>query len=204
MLYVPYLQNNTATARVSLVAKTQGDPSRFVASVRQAIRDVDPNQPISRVASLDEVLLEGASAERFRALLVGLFAGAGVLLAIVGIYAMTAASVTARTWEASLRIALGARPWRIAARVIRDAALQVSVGAVLGLAAFWSLRRLIAGLLFQTSATDGLVLLTSVGGLALLALSAAALQARRLAAVSPALGLRGPAAVSSAARPASR
>jgi len=192
------LQNNTATARVSLVAKTQGDPARFAASVRQAIRAVDPNQPISRVAPLDHVLLEGASAERFRALLVGLFAGAGVLLAIVGIYAMTAASVTARTWEASLRVALGARPWRIAAGVMRDAALQVSVGAALGLAAFWSLRRLMSGLLFQTSATDGLVLLASVGGLTLLALSAAAVQARRLAAVSPALGLRGPDAGSSA------
>jgi putative ABC transport system permease protein len=201
MLYVPYLQNNTATARVSLVAKTQGDPARFVASVRQAIRDVDPNQPISRVAPLDDVLLEGASAERFRALLVALFAGAGVLLAIVGIYAMTAASVTARTWEASLRVALGARPWQIAIGVIRDAAVQVSAGAVLGLAAFWSMRRLISGLLFQTSATDSMVLLASVGGLATLALFAAAIQARRLAGVSPAIGLRGPEAVSSSAKP---
>ena len=201
MLYVPYLQNNTATARVSLVAKTQGDPEQFVPAVRQAIRDVDPNQPVTRVAALDEVLLEGASAERFRALLVGLFAGAGLLLAIVGIHAMTAASVTARTWEASLRVALGGHPWRIASGVMRDAALQVSVGAALGLAAFWSLGRLISGLLFHTSATDGMVILASVSGLAVLALSAAALQARRLASVSPALGLRGPDAGSPAATP---
>jgi predicted permease len=193
-LYVPYLQNNTATARVSLVVRTQTDPARLAPSVRQAIRDVDPNQPISRVASLDDVLLEGASAERFRALLVALFAGVGVLLAVVGIYSMTAASVTARTWEASLRVALGARPWRVAAGVLRDASLQVLAGTALGLAAFWSLRRLISGLLFHTDATDGVVILASAGGLALLALSAAALQARRLAGVSPALGLRGPGA----------
>lgn len=192
MLYVPYLQNNTATARVSLVAKTQDDPGRVVASVRQAIRDVDPNQPISHVASLDDVLLEGASAERFRALLVGLFAVAGVLLAVVGMHAMTAAAVTARTWEASLRVALGAQPWRIASEVMRDAAWQVLVGAVLGLAGFWSVRRLISGLLFETSVTEGPVLWGSVAGLTVLALSAAALQARRLARVSPALGLRGP------------
>ena len=191
-LYVPYLQNNTATARVSLVARTQGDPVRSAASVRQAIWDVDRNQPISRVASLDAVLLEGASAERFRALLVALFAGAGVLLAIVGIYAMTAAAVTARTWEAGLRLALGARPWRIAAGVMRDASIQVVTGTALGLAGFWSLRRLIAGLLFETSAMDGTVMVASVAGLTLLALLAAALQARRLAAVSPLLGLRGP------------
>jgi len=196
-LYVPYLQNNTATARVSLVARTQGDPRRFAANVRQAIWDVDRNQPISRVASLDDVLLEGASAERFRSLLVALFAGAGVLLAIVGIYAMTAAWVTARTWEASIRVALGARPWRIAAGVIRDASIQVVAGSALGLAAFWALRRLIAGLLFQTSAMDWRVIFASVAGLMLLALSAAALQARRLASVSPVLGLRGPDAADS-------
>ena len=191
-LYVPYLQNNTATARVSLVAKTQSDPARLATKVRQAIWDVDRNQPITRIASLGDVLFEGASAERFRALLVALFASAGVLLAIVGIYAMTAASVTARTWEASLRIALGARPWRIAAGVMRAASVQVFAGAALGLAGFWSLRSLISGLLFQTSAADLTVVLASVAGLILLALSAAALQARRLASVSPVLGLRGP------------
>jgi hypothetical protein len=191
-LYVPYLQNNTATARVSLVASTQGDPRRLADGVRRAIWDVDRNQPISRVAPLDDVLLEGASAERFRALLVALFAGAGALLAIVGVHAMTASSVTARTWEASLRVALGARPWRIALGVLRDASLQVSAGVGLGLTGLWALRRLIAGLLFQTSPTDATVVLGSAGGLALLALATAAVQARRLASVSPALGLRGP------------
>ncbi|HET9369591.1 MAG TPA: ADOP family duplicated permease [Vicinamibacterales bacterium] len=195
MLYVPYLQDNTATARISLVARTQGDPARLAVVVRQAIWDVDRNQPISRIAPLDAVLLEGASAERFRALLVGLFAAAGVLLAIVGIYAMTAASVTAQTWESSLRIALGARPWRIGLGVIRDASIQVLAGSALGLAAFWSLQRLISGLLFQTSAMNGTVIVASVAGMTLLALSAAALQARRLTSVSPVLGLRGPDAV---------
>lgn len=191
-LYVPYLQNNTATARVSLVAKTHGDARRSAASVRQAVWQTDPNQPISRVASLEDVLLEGASAERFRALLVVLFAGAGLLLAVIGIYAMTAAAVASRVWEASLRLALGARPWRIAASVMRDASIQVFAGLALGLAGFWMVRRLISGLLFQTSATEPAVMAASVAGLTLLALSAAALQARRLSHVSPVLALRGP------------
>jgi hypothetical protein len=205
MLYVPYLQNNTATARVSLVVKTQGDPRQaaFTSSVRQAIWDVDRNQPISRVASLEDVLLEGASAERFRALLVALFGGAGVLLAMVGIYAMTAAAVASRTWEASLRVALGARPLAIAAGVIRDASIQVLAGIALGLAGFWATRHLISGLLFQTSAMEPNVIVASVGGLLLLALAAAAVQARRLAKVSPVLALRGPdaAAGGTATRP---
>jgi putative ABC transport system permease protein len=192
MLYVPYLQANTPTARVSLVARTEGDPDRYATAVREAIWEVDRNQAISRVAALDAVLLEGASAERFRAILVVLFAGIGVMLAVVGIYAMTSASVTARTWEASLRVALGARPWRVAATVIGEASLQIGVGVALGLAAFWALRRLIAGLLFQTSALDVTVMFASAGALALLALSAAALQARRLTRVSPVRALRGP------------
>jgi hypothetical protein len=195
-LYVPYLQNNTATARVSLVAKTQGNPRQAAASIRQAVWQTDLNQPISRVEALDDVLLEGASAERFRALLVALFAGAGVLLAVVGIYAMTAAAVTSRTWEAALRLALGARPWHVAGSVIRDASIQVFAGLVLGLAGFWTLRRLLAALLFQTSATEPAVMAASAAGLTLLALAAAALQARRLSRVSPVLGLRGPDAVS--------
>jgi hypothetical protein len=191
-LYVPYLQNNTVTARVSLVVKTQRDPRRFAASVRQAVWQADPNQPISGVAPLEDVLLEGASAERFRALLVVLFAGAGVLLAVVGIYAMTAAAVTSRIWEASLRLALGARPWRIAASVIGDASIQIFAGLALGLAGFWTVRRLISGLLFHTSPTEPAVMAASIAGLTLLALSAAALQARRLSRVSPALVLTQP------------
>lgn len=192
LLYVPYLQLNTPTARVSLVARTAGDPTPMAGAIRQAIWRVDRNQPMDRVASLDNVLLEGASAERFRTWLVAQFAIAGVLLAIVGVYAMTSASVTARTWEASLRLALGARPWSVASAVVRDAAGQVAAGVVLGLGTFYLLRRLIATLLFQTAALDLSVMLAAAIGLSMLALAAAAWQARRLAAVSPALGLRGP------------
>jgi ABC-type antimicrobial peptide transport system permease subunit len=137
------------------------------------------------------VLLEGASAERFRTWLVALFAIAGVLLAIVGVYATTSASVTARTWEASLRLALGARPWTVASVIVRDAAGQVAAGVALGLGAFYLVRRLIATLLFQTAALDPAVMIAAAIGLSVLALAAAAWQARRLAAVSPALGLRG-------------
>jgi putative ABC transport system permease protein len=191
LLYVPYLQLNTPTARVSLVVLTQGDPRALQEEVRRAIWRVDRNQPIDRVASLEDVLIEGASAERFRTLLVGLFGLVGAILAVVGVYAVTAASVTARTFETSLRLALGARPLGIAGGVIREAALQVAAGLAGGLALFYLLSGLIARLLYQTSAADGRVIAGAATAMSASALLAAAWQSRRLALVSPALGLRG-------------
>jgi hypothetical protein len=192
LLYVPYLQVNTPTARVSLVARTAGDPTQLTREIRQAIWQVDRNQPIDRVASLKSVLLEGASAERFRTLLVAQFAIAGLLLAIVGVFAMTSASVTARTWEASVRMALGARPWQVASSILRETSGQVTVGVALGLGAFYLSRSVLGSLLFRTSALDVSVILGGVSALTLLSFSAALWQARRLMSVSPSLGLRSP------------
>ena len=190
LLYIPYLQANTPTARVSLVARTQGDPAQMSASIREAIWSVDRNQPIDRVASLQAVLLEGTSAERFRTLLAGLFAVAGLLLAVIGVYAVTSAAVAARTWEASVRLALGAAPWTIAASMLRRVTIQIAGGAAGGIVAFFSGRNLLSSLLFQTSAADPAVIALSALGVVVLATLAAAWQSRRLAAVSPALGLR--------------
>ena len=190
-LYVAYYQRNTPTARVSLVARTHGDPEQMANSIRQAIWEVDRNQPIDRIASLEHVFSEGASAERFRTLLVGLFAVVGFVLAIVGVYAVTSASVTARTWEASIRLALGARPMSVAVNLLREASLPIGIGVALGIGAFVLLARLLAQLLFQTSATDPSVIVAAAGALTVCALAAAAWQSRRLAAVSPALGLQG-------------
>jgi hypothetical protein len=191
MFYVPYLQINTPTARVSLVARTQGDPAQMAGSIRQAIWQVDRNQPVDRIVSLENVLLEGASAERFRTLLLGLFAIVGLVLAIVGLYAVTSAAVTARTFEASLRLALGARPWTVAARIVADAARHVVAGVAVGLALFYLSTPFIAGLLFQTSAADYGVMIVTAAGMTACALASVSWQSRRLARVSPALGLRG-------------
>ena len=191
LLYVPYLQQNTVTARVTLVVRTTADPLAVSKAVRTAIWEVDRNQPIDRVLPLESVLTEGLSAERFRTLLVTAFAVIGLTLAVVGVYAVAAAAVVARTWEASLRLALGARPWRLVATMLRDAAWQAICGAVAGVALFYSVGRLVSTLLFQTSPYDPVIAIGIAAAIGLLAVSAAALQMRRLARVSPALGLRG-------------
>ena len=191
VLYVPYLQDNTPTARVSLVARTQGDPTQLARSVREAIWEIDRNQPIDRVASLEDVFLEGASAERFQTLLVGLFAITGLTLAIIGVYAVTAASVSARTWEAALRLALGARPWSLTARIVREASVQIVTGVAIGVIALYLLGRPLSGLLFETSPADPSIIVGAALTMIVLALLAAGWQSRRLAKVSPAVGLRG-------------
>jgi ABC-type antimicrobial peptide transport system permease subunit len=191
ILYMPYLQSNTPTARVSMVARTKGDPAQAAASIRQAIWAVDPNQPIDRMLPLEDVLFEGTNAERFRTILVAIFAGAGLVLAVIGVYAVTAAAVTARIWEASLRLALGASPWRVGAGLVREAAGQIAAGTGLGIAIFYLSRQTLSGVLFRTPAVNPSIVLASAAGMLVLGLLAALWQARRLAAVSPALGLRG-------------
>jgi len=191
ILYTPYLQSNTPTARVSLVARTKGDPTQAAASIRQAIWSVDRNQPIDQMLPLADVLFEGTNAERFRTILVGIFAVVGLVLAVIGVYAVTAAAVTARTWEASLRLALGASPWHVGGRLVREAAAQLAAGAALGVLIFYLSRQTLSGVLFRTPAIDPPIVVGSAFGMALLGLIAALWQARRLAAVSPSMGLRG-------------
>jgi putative ABC transport system permease protein len=191
ILYTPYFQTNTPTARVSLMARTTGDPVLAAASIRQAIWGLDRNQPIDRMLSLDRVLLEGTSAEQFRTLLVSIFAVVGSILAIIGVYAVTSAAVTARTWEASLRLALGASPWRVGGGLVRESSAHIAIGVVLGGLLFYLSRQLLSGVLFRTAATHAPTVLAAAIGMLALGVIAASLQARRLAAVSPALGLRG-------------
>ena len=190
-LYVPYYQLNTPTARVSVVVRTTGDPAAMGAAIRGAIWAVDGNQPIDRMLPLTGVLVEGASAERFRALLVGLFATIGLALAIVGVYAVAASAVVARTFEASLRLALGARPWRLVAGMLREAGAQTVAGVAIGIGGYAAISGLIAGLLFRTSPADPAIVIGSAALMLACSLGAALFQLRRLARVSPALGLRG-------------
>lgn len=200
ILYAPYLQTNTPTARVSLVARMKGDPAQAAASIRQAIWSVDRNQPIDQMLPLAEVLFEGTNAERFRTILVGMFAVVGLVLAVIGVYAVTAAAVTARTWEASLRLALGASPWHVCGALVGETATYLAVGAAGGLLIFYLSRQTLAGVLFRTPAINPPVVLGAVLGTLLLGLLAALWQARYLASVSPALGLRGQDITESAAR----
>jgi len=189
-LYVSYLQQNTPTARVTLVAWTRGDPLASAQAVRQAIWSVDPNQPIDRVGRLTDQIVTSAGNERFRTLLLAIFAVSGLLLALVGVYGVAAASVAARRWEAGVRLALGARPRSLVVTMLCETTASVAAGASAGVVLFLGSGRLLAGLLYQTAIADTRVMAAAVALMVAGAIGAAWLQARRIATVSPTVALR--------------
>jgi putative ABC transport system permease protein len=189
-LYVPYLQQNTQTARVTLVAWTRGDPLASAQAVRQAIWSVDANQPVDRVGRLTDQIVTSASSERFRTVLLAIFAVSGLLLALVGVYGVAAASVAAQRWEAGVRLALGARPGSLVLKMLREATVSVGAGAIAGVAMFLVFARLLADLLYQTSSSDARVMAAAVAAMVAGALAAAWLQARHIATVSPTIAMR--------------
>jgi predicted permease len=189
-IYVAYLQQNTVTARVSLVVRTEGDPLQFARGVQQAIRAVDAAQAIDRVERLEDLLAESAGEQRFRTMLIGAFAIVGLVLALVGIYGVTAAAVRARAWEAGIRMALGATPTGLVASMVRESAARIAIGSIAGLLGFAAAGRLASGLLYRTSLGDPLVLAAAVAPLVALAIVVSLCQARKLASVDPALALR--------------
>jgi putative ABC transport system permease protein len=189
-LYVDYLQQNTVTARVSLLVRLTGDPLTTVKSVQQAVWSVDPDQPMDRVGRLRDVLTETASDQQFQTVLLSVFALVGLALAVVGVYGVAVAAVKARTWEAGVRMALGATSGRVIGDMLHEAGARVLTGVVVGVAAFLAAGRLASSLLFNTSYADVRVIGAAVMLLAAVSMAVVYTQARRLARVSPVLALR--------------
>ncbi len=184
-LYVPYLQNNTATARVTLVVAVHGDPLGAASTVRQAIWSIDPNQPVDRIGRLTDVLTMSAGDQRFRTVLIALFAASGLALALVGVYGVTAAAVSARRWEAGVRLALGARPAMLVVRMFGESMAPVAAGALIGVIGFAAFGRLLSQLLYETSAADPAIVVAAIASTLAAAAAAAWLQARLIAGVQP-------------------
>jgi len=189
-LYVPYLQQNTPTARVSLVARTRGDPIASAQAVRQAIWSVDPSQPVDRVGRLSDQMITSANNERFRTVLLAIFAVSGLLLALVGVYGVAAAAVTAARWEAGVRLALGADPGALVLKLLGETTSSAAAGAAAGVVIFVAFGRLLAGLLYETNVSDPRVIVAAVAVMSAGAVAAAWLQARHIATVSPTIALR--------------
>jgi predicted permease len=151
--YVPYAQveNNFP---VNLVVRTGADPTFLVGAVRDVIRSVDPDQPISSVMTMNANLSGVLVTERFGAILMGTLAVTGLLLASIGLYGVTAYSVSHRTGEIGLRVALGAQPKHILGLVMGHGMKLTLSGVAIGLILAWSTTRLLVSLLFNLSATD--------------------------------------------------
>ncbi len=174
----------------NIVARTTGDPLASAAAIRAAIWSVDKDQPVWSVHSMDELLARSTSRLRLTTTLGGAFAGAGLLLALIGIYGVMSFMVAQRTREVGIRIAVGAKPGQVVAMVLRDGMRLTAVAIVAGWITALGATRLLASQLFGVQAIDPPTYLAIAAMLAVVALLACWIPARRAARVDPNVALR--------------
>jgi predicted permease len=190
LVYVPFAQNYRSEATVYL--HTAGDPASVTSAVRQAVRELDQDMLVYDVKTMETHLNSGLAFlfVRVAALLAAVFGAIGLLLALVGLYGVIAQSVTQRTHEIGIRMALGANTGAVLRLVLRQGLFLIVSGAVTGLGIALGVTRLLTNLLYGVSATDPLIF----GGVTLLlllvALLACYLPARRATKVDPMIALR--------------
>ena len=178
------------TGRLEIVIRATGEPLALLPPVRAAVRAIDPEQPIARVRTLEQDFGETVAPRRFLMVLLSVFGVAACALAAIGIYGVMAYVVVRRTREIGLRIALGAPPGRVRRMVIAQAMAQAGIGLALGVVGALLLGGLIRGQLFGVAPSDPTTLMATAGVLALVALLASWLPARRAAAVHPMTAMR--------------
>ena len=188
-IYFSYEQADFFAPRY-LVVSTEGDPLALASTVRKTVWDVDRDQPVSNVNTMEGVLAESIARQRFTALLLGLFAGLALVLAAVGIYGVMSYSMAQRTREIGIRMALGAQKRHVLKLAVGQGLKLVFVGIVIGLVGAFALTRLMASLLYGVSATDPATLVIISLVLVAVALFASYIPARRAAKVDPLIALR--------------
>jgi putative ABC transport system permease protein len=190
-VYVPYYQSDReGWGPMALMVRTTAAPSAYVATMRDIVRGLDPDQPLAQVATGQELLARRLSEPRFNALLLGSFAGLGLLLAVIGIYGLVSFLVTQRTHEFGIRMALGAQTGNVLRLVLGKALLLSLIGIGLGLLASFALTRLMGDLIYGVGPTDPLTLITVAATLGVMAIVAGYLPARRATKVDPMIALR--------------
>jgi putative ABC transport system permease protein len=175
---------------MTLVIRTDGDPTAIAPAAQREIRTLDPNQPVSDIRTMNQVMSEWVARSRFNTLLLGLFAGLATLLSAVGIFGVMNYSVALRTREIGLRLAIGAQPRQVLLLVLKQGFWLTMVGVTLGLAAAFALTRLLSGLLFGVAAVDVATFATISVLLVFVSLLACYLPARRAMRIDPLTALR--------------
>jgi len=183
-MYVPW--QVMPSSAVFLVARTAGDPRAVAPDVRAIIRDLDPNQPIQTMRSLEDVVSASVAGQEFRGRIATSFAGLALLVAIVGLTGVVARSVVERRRELAIRLALGASPARVLRIALGEAVAVTVAGVLVGLGGAALAGRGLGSLLFGVTPFDLLTFTAGAAAVAVLAVTAAWLPARRAAAISPA------------------
>ena len=188
--YFPILQQSYAFPFTSFIARTDSDPARLTAALREAVRSVDPSLAVSRIKLMSDLVSASLAPRRFVVTLLGIFAGLALLMAVIGLYGVISYSVTQRTQEIGIRMALGAQPSGVLSLVIGQGMQLAGIGAVIGLIASLAFSRLLKNQLFQVSAFDALTFAATALILIAAALLATYIPARRATRVDPMDALR--------------
>jgi putative ABC transport system permease protein len=192
LVYAPLTQHRLEGWSNNLMVAVQTDtpPETLTSAIREQVRGLDRDQPVTSIKTMDELLSRTLSEAKFSLWLFGLFAALALVLAAIGIYGVMATTVSQRTHEMGLRMALGAQKQDVLRLVIRQGMMPVLIGVLTGLAAAVGLTRLMSTLLFGVSPTDPITLVVITLLLSGVALLACYLPARRAAKVDPLVALR--------------
>jgi putative ABC transport system permease protein len=187
-MYVPDRQR--PEREMNLVVRAAGDPTNLAAAVRNAVYAIDPDQPVANVKPMSSLLADSVAKPRFNYLLLTLFAAVALTLTVTGVYGVASYAVARRTREMGIRLALGAQGLDVLKLVIGEGMKPVIAGLGLGLAGSYALTRVMESLLFNVSATDPTIFAGVAAMLAIVAMLACYLPARRATKVDPAIALR--------------
>lgn len=190
-VYFPAAQTASYPVRLAEFAfRSAGDPKQLVSAIQQQVWAIDKDLPITNVRTYDEIISQSVSERRFQTLLLGLFAGLALILAMVGIYGVISYSVSQRTPEIGIRMALGATRSGILRMVIGRAMLLVAVGIAAGTAGAYLLSQYLKSLLFEVKPGDPWTYASIAVLLAIVATAASLIPARRATRVDPMIALR--------------
>lgn len=186
--YRPFAQD--VVPYMTLVLRTHGDPASYASSLRTAVAEVDPNQPVSGLKTMDDVLLTALAHRRFNMLLMACFASVALLLAAIGLYGTLSFSISNRRHEIGIRRALGALPRDIAVQFVHRGAKMIATGLCIGTIAAFALAGLISTQLHGVNAIDPPSFIVATLILLIVGLLASYLPARRASRIDPATVLR--------------
>jgi putative ABC transport system permease protein len=186
--YVPASQ--APLQDMTILVRTQNDPTRLVPTLRNAVWTIDPNQPIANISTMERIVADSIAQPRLNMLLMGLFGALALILAAVGIYGLLSYAVTQRIQEIGIRMALGAQVTDVLKLVLKQGMTLALIGEALGLVGAFALARLIGGLLFGVTPTDAMTFIAVSGVLTGVALLACYFPARRATKVDPLVALR--------------
>jgi putative ABC transport system permease protein len=189
-LYMTVEQGPVQWNQHFLVIRTAGEPTALLPSVRRVVAELDPQQPIYAIQTLEQAFSASTLQHRAATIVLLVFAGLAALLAAGGVYAVTAQSVAARRTEIGIRMALGAAGSRVSRMIVGQTLRLLAIGAVIGLVGGVAIGRLASSLLFGTSPTDPRILAGVTAALLLFGAVACWLPARRASRIDPAIALR--------------